>query len=454
LAKTISLKLLSTPPNFFKKEIDKLPIFSRREIQKCIDSVSPIIGRRKLKPIITALNIAGKDSNEKRHIECLSNIWEVVVLSLFPQSGVLKYEIPISNGKTPDINYHDDQISLIGDIFAVSDDQQRKKNPADEFSNIILKMKKKFGPKNGGLFWRIESIDIKTKNGLTVKRLALPPLNQLEAYLQNKVRPFFDRLKRLPSEQHSYSVDEYYDSKTKVKFLLRFKPKQSLYINSYDSFTHITDIKSHVLWRRLEDKENHQFKNATEEAARIIFICDNGCSALKSSPKNILDYFWNYSNSISAAVVLSIGSESRINLRSAIYYNPNCPYSLTESHTEFLKDLLNKIPQPINSPENTLTSIRRNPKATTHLGGLVVSDNKIQMSGIELLKILAGKMSLNSFCEANSLDNNPFEDKINNLKTIKNIEVVPCDGRDDDIVTIEFRNDDSALDIFKIPGNQ
>ncbi|WP_321419666.1 hypothetical protein [uncultured Desulfobacter sp.] len=430
-----------------------MPIFSRREIQKCIDSVSPIIGRRKLKHIITSLNIAGKDSNEKRHIECLSNIWEVVVLSLFSHSGVLKYEVPISNGKKPDINYHNDQISLIGDIFAVSDDQQRKKNPADEFLNIILKMKRKFGPKNGGLFGRIESIDIKTKNGLTVKRLALPPLDDLETYLQDKVYPFFNRLKRFPTEQHNYSVDEYYDPKTKVKFWLEFKPKQNFYSNSYDSFTQITDIKSHVLWRRLEDKENHQFKNATEDSVRIIFICDNGCSALKRNPKDVLDYFWNYSNSISAAVVLSIGSETPINLRSLIYYNPNCPYRLTESHTEFLKDILNKVPKPINSPENALNSIRMNLKATTHLGGLVVSDNKIQMSGIELLKILAGKMSLDSFCEGNSLDNNPFEDKINNLKTIKNIEVVPCDGKDDDIVTIEFRNEDSALDVFKIPGN-
>lgn len=174
-----------------------MSIFARREIQTILNSYASIVGKKKLRQIIKALNIAGSETNEKRILESVTTAWEIAIVSAFAMCGNVEHESKISNGKRPDIFYRDQGISLLADVFAVSDDQQHKKNPADEFSSIIEKLWKDVGPRKGTLAWRIEAIDLPASaptppvlcwplhlssrrrpvNRGTLKRLALPPSN-------------------------------------------------------------------------------------------------------------------------------------------------------------------------------------------------------------------------------------------------------------------------------------
>lgn len=207
-----------------------MSIFTRREIQRRLNSLAPIIGRKKLTATIGGLNIEGNLTNEKRHLESLAKAWEVVIVSAFADLGNTQYEKRISNGKKPDVFFSEGSVSLIADIVAVSDDQQHKKNPVADFSDIITQLWKDYGPKNGGLSWYVGGVDLEQKdstpktpgswapihltsrlhpiNRRPVKRLTLPPGDQLADYLNKTVGPFLRQVRAVPDRPDRLDIDE------------------------------------------------------------------------------------------------------------------------------------------------------------------------------------------------------------------------------------------------------
>ena len=137
-------------------------IFTRREIQEKLNIFSRIVGKRKLSQVVKLLNVEGNKSNNKRILESLAATWEIVVVSAFCESGNTKHEMRISNGKRPDFFFCDHGVSLIGDVVTVSDDQQNKKNPVEDFSRIVMEIWGEFGPKQGTYSWHVDSIDSRT----------------------------------------------------------------------------------------------------------------------------------------------------------------------------------------------------------------------------------------------------------------------------------------------------
>lgn len=249
-----------------------MSVFARREIQKRLDTFSRIVGKKKLSQIVKLLNIQGSKSNNKRILKSLAVTWEVVMLSAFCESGETKYEKKISNGKTPDFFFRDHDLLLMGDVFTVSDDQQHKKNPVDEFSMIIGKIWREFGPQKGSLSWRVDSVDLKPPpaprtpgawgplhlssrlriiNRGPLTRLTLPPSTRLNEYLHAKACPFFQELCKSPDKPNCLRIDEQYDPEIKVRFSITYNPNGKGFSGSYPSYTTVTDIDRHVLLRRL-----------------------------------------------------------------------------------------------------------------------------------------------------------------------------------------------------------
>lgn len=477
-----------------------MSIFARREIQTILDSYESIVGKKKLRQIITALNIEGSETNEKRVLESVSRTWEIAIISAFAMCGNIKHESKISNGKCPDIFYRDQDISLLADVFAVSDDQQHKKNPADEFSSIIQKLWRDLGPRKGTLAWRIEAIDLPAStpapsvlcwplhlssrgrpiNRGTLKRLALPPSSGLSEYLRKKVSPFFEELQASSNIAKSLQVDEPYDAEIAVRFSITYSPNGTGLSGTYPAYTTISDIERHVLWGRLTDKSK-QFALATEEMPRVIFVCDAGCEALSNSLagvaneyriEEILDHFWRrpvYStdqgwswiteNNISAVLVLSIEAVSaplflpvhrEFSIKARLYTNHYSRYPLNESSTKLLGRIVSKLPKPIESPSNALRAASVNPITSRRLGGFTMSQNAIEISGIELLQILSGELSPEDFCRNYSLSSNPFKNALMAYRTIESVKVEPAVDRDDDKIIIEFGSYDAAIGPFRV----
>lgn len=481
-----------------------MSIFARREITERLNSFARIVGKGKLRLIVRDLNIEGNPSNNKRFLESLALEWEVVILSTFCELGNTKYEFEISNGKKPDFFFCDYGVSLLGDVFTISDDQQHKKNPKDEFSNIIGKIWDEFGPKRGSLSWRVEAVDLKPPpphktagfwgpfhlssrlrpiNRGSLKRLSLPPLSYLGEYLYAKVCPFFKELRASPDKADCLQINEQFDPQTTVRFSIIYSPEGHELCGSYPSYTTITDIESHVLWRRLIEKSEKQFAYATEEFPRILFVCDGGCAALSDSffgaseyrPEEVLDHFWRRpklsedhrwlwvtEEGISAVVVLSIEANNaplgvsfqrEFILKARLYSNPYCRFPLDEMSAELLRKVVSKLPAPIESPANVLRLVEVNPFASRHMEVFTMAENSIEMSGVDLLRILSGELSIEEFCRDNGLPSNPFRDAIMRYQTIKSVKVEPVANRDDDKIIIEFRMHDAAIGPFKVPAD-
>lgn len=81
----------------------------------------------------------------------------------------------------------------------------------------------------------------------------------------------------------------------------------------------------------------------------------------------------------------------------------------------------------------------------------MMKHNCIEMSGVELLRILSGELSLEDFCRKYGLHSNPFKDALMTFRTIKSVKVEPLADRDDDKIIIEFGTHDAATGPFIVP---
>jgi hypothetical protein len=377
-----------------------MSIFTRREIQGRIDSLVEVVGRKKLRQIVNKLNIKGNESDSQRFVESIAAVWEIVILSAFARSGEIKYEMKISNGRTPDFLFSRQGVSFIGDVFAVSDYEQHKKNPAEEFFAIVVQLWGDFGFKGGGLSYRIEAIDIGPPppaensgflwplhissrlhviNRGPVKRLLLPPVNELGKYLPTKIRPFFEDIRRAPEKTNYLIVDEQYDPEITVRFSIAYSPQVTSFVGTYPSYTQVYDIDSHVLWRRLIEK-NRQFAGSIEETPRILVVCDAGCQAFRHPMgggvdyqlEEIFDHFWRrpifvkdegwswvVEKNISAAVTISIESNhaGQLYLDCRFHRNPYGQSPMDEKAAALMCTVLSKLPPPNELPRSKLRGI-------------------------------------------------------------------------------------------------
>lgn len=240
-------------------------------------------------------------------------------------------------------------------------------------------------------------------------------------------------------------------------------------------------MESHVLWRRLIEKSD-QFSHATENLPRVLFVCDGGCAALRDSSgtgpmdyhcDEMVNHFWGrrifsegvgwtqiVETGISAAIVLPIVPVSMMFcvpgrrefvLKPRFYPNPYSNFPVDRTTAELLERVVSSLPPPVESPDNVMRAIRAGRTPSRRLGYLGMTNNKIEISGADLLRILAGELSSEEFCRRYSHTSNPFKNALMTFRFIKSVTIEPVSDRDDDKVAIEFGPPDAALGPFMVP---
>jgi hypothetical protein len=316
-----------------------------------------------------------------------------------------------------------------------------------------------------------------------VKRLLLPPLSQLKEYLHAKVGPFFEDIRRVPDNTASLNVNEQYDSDTVVRFSIVYDPRATSFTGTHPSYTSVYDIDRHVLWRRLTEKRQ-QFADATEETPRVLFVCDGGCAVFRHPIgggvdyriEEVLDHFWRRPSfskdcgwswgteeDISAVVALSIeatrtssspSAQRSFHLDCRPYCNPHARFPLDEAHARLIDNVVSKLPVPIENAGVALSQVSTDPFSTRRLEGFTMTSNRVEMSGVELLRLLSGELSIEEFCRNYQLSSNPFSAALKGSRTIKAVRVEPVADRDDDKIIIEFRPRDVAKGPFVVPQDE
>ena len=316
-------------------------------------------------------------------------------------------------------------------------------------------------------------------------RLCLPPVNQLSKYLHEKIGPFFKDICSSTDNPKCLHIDEEYDPETLVRLSIEYDPKGKGIFGTCPSCTTITDVERHILWRRLNDKST-QLAGATEECPRIIIVCDGGCNGLRIffgggsyyQVEDVIKQFWHrpelskdncWSSTteigISAVVVISVDSSKNSNnsrnktgfiLNACLYHNPYCKFNLSNKDVELISEVVASLPLPLRSANNALRLMHENSISLRHLGYLNMkqshTEQSVEMSAIDLLKILSGELSISEFCRSYTLPVNPFKEALTKFQTIKSLKISAADNRDDDKVTIVFGPCDAAVGPFTVPA--
>ena len=478
-----------------------MPIFSRRLIQERINALSSVAGVKHTRSLIRKLNIEQSETNNKSHLEALSATWEVALVSSFIDFGNVGYEKKISSGKTPDLSFSlDSPDGFLGEIVTISDDEQHSKNPISKFQKTLFELQRKFNIiGKGGLNWHVESVDLNIPDDLEkerwrdfswaahpyeptvhkrkIIRLKLPPEKELERWLQERVTTFFREIGQMPEVGRRIRIKEAYSEDIEVEFLLEWKPKVNHSGGSYASYNKANDPERHVLWRRLLEKSD-QFEGASEAVPRIVFVCDGGCDVLDDhggggQPNQITDiirYFWrrqffdersgswswHEEKNLSAVVTLpivdrdpySMAHREDIVIKPRLFENPHASFPLNDKHVQTLEAALRAMPKPIRTAESALVGIRRSKIETIGKGSMSMQGAKIMFSSIDMLKILAGEITVDDLFR--DLDN-PFATALKNGQSIRSVSLKETGETDDDDLELELRDFDAAIAFFRNP---
>lgn len=474
-----------------------MPIFSRRAIQRSLNEVVSIVPKGQLRSIVNALNLEGSSTNTQRFVETLAKTWEVVLLSTLYRFGGVRYERTISNGSAPDVLFANKDCEFLADVFAVSDDKQREKNPIDLFSDILCALHEEHDLlKHGSLDFRVGSIRICVPRPVVnapyvypawytsiqygpIIRLKLPPVADLEPWTRNKLKRFFEAIQHDPTRPRRVHVDEPFDKKTDVEFTLSFRPGSRNHSWSHASHLSLVGIRKHVAWNGLLRKSD-QFRGATEPFPRVVILCDSDCAGLKTresgsgnSTAKLINYFWHRpekepatgelswftETDISAVLVLTIedqsvsflGGRDPLSVKSKLFHNPYATYPLDACHEAILERMVAELPKPIKTPLNALAHIKNNPLSTRNSCGFSLTGvSQIKISSVDLLKVLAGEKPASQF--GSPYMPNPFKLALERGRSIKSVSVEPCPDQDFDQVTIELNEPDVALAPYQMPG--
>ncbi len=458
-----------------------MAIFKRRSIQKGIDYLPEVISSKKLNGLIKSLNLDVPETNTERFVEALSAEWEIMIISALARIGNVEYERRASNGKDPDITFENAESSFIGDIFAVSDDAQNRKNPIDLFSETIRKLWIETGLKKGSLDYRVESTKLKREpeqlppsdkprklilynyrvHNRGITRLLLPPVEVLEEWVKQRLAVFFEKIREHPDKPEKLWVDEPYDENRRVKFSLSYSPNGNSLTGSHPSADSIDDAERHVLWRRLQDKKL-QFANMTENVPRILIVCDGGSSALRNikdsynnSAADLVHHFFErpgydkqsddmvlwVERDISAVLLLTTKEKDegfsrpsgKHKIEVELVNNPHATHKIDNSTISVLNRLLDAMPNPMEPPYNALSALKYSALETRRYGSISYNGNgSITVSLFRTLEMLAGTRQPTKYFDSQLP--NPFAGPI----SIARVEIESCSDLDDDKATFYF----------------
>jgi hypothetical protein len=169
---------------------------------------------------------------------------------------------------------------------------------------------------------------------------------------------------------------------------------------------------------------------------------------------------------IDAALLVSvdkigIGNDFRINLDFvALTKSRHSRYDEQELRAleRALTKAAQKIPRPVRSAENAAYRCAEwdidSPKV---FGGHVRGGTKVKLSSKALTMLLAGKVTMNEFLEAQDwcerpggMSNNPFARMLAEGRMIKSVKVESLSEKDDDWIEIEYGDPDPAAAPFVI----
>lgn len=346
--------------------------------------------------------------------------WEVAIGYALSHVGRIE-GFDQQRGGNPDYVWTPKERPIIVEVTCISDTALHDHNPVQLFTRELYRIAAKHGvAKHGTLNYQFGSMD----DGDRVTVAVPAKKDHVEFFRRADTKAFFDRIKREPARQHTYSFFERGAASS-----ITYQPGRGYSSGGgYRSYTLPQTYRHAPVFNTLKKKER-QIKESGATHPAILFICDNDCDALRQSHtstigdrlgmRDIVGLFLNgqrrqmigeliwrqavpaQASRIHAVIWISVKEDCALLVpNKTLTLSPHIEYAdYADAYLrsdEFLSDVnqaLSYLPTPHQMPRNAGIE-RRYPK---HYGGWKMSAMEVKFSALTLQKLLTGEISHEEF---------------------------------------------------------
>lgn len=433
-----------------------MALFSRRVLQQILDENARLLSPKQLADICKLLNTVRDDY--------LATEWEQAVVNAASKVGTVTYEPSLQGTRRPDLRFESTvpPLEFVADVTTVSDKGLDRDNPVYALHEELLRHLHRRKWFDDGFSVSVEAHRGSISRGSGQKvRLKLPKMPEFKKRIFNsRFHEFLTAVLNSPERKHVYRV---VDTETGVHFTYNPERRRYGHIN-HPSYNLAFLIDQNPLYNALKSKAD-QLKGVTYEGLRGVFVCDAGCSALKSagsvmnfSADEIIHYLFRQFDSISFVVTLVVHQYSEIVrlsrdivINPRVYVNPKLTID-AKPLTKVIDEVCRLLPKPVETPGNALAELKLHNGLSGCYWGHLVMGNDVKISSRTLLELLAGTKTVQEFESDYGLkaNENPFRRMLECGKLISNVSVEPVPDSDDDIIRIDFGKTDPAVSPFRI----
>lgn len=436
-------------------------VFTRRVMQAMLDRLGGWMPPDQVDRLVARLNRRGTNR--------LADMWESVWLDALGQVVSVTHE-PLHGARRPDFAFQlettDGDVSVVGDIAAVSDAGIQASNPFETLTTAVRERAWKEGLTGGGFHVEASHEEIGPYRDRKVQ-LAVPSGPLLEQLIARYVRPFVKGVARNPLQPDELVVDE-----NGARFTVRYTGPSEHSGGSHRSYDTALSLRRNPIYYQLKSKAS-QLREAGPDALRLVIICDADCATMhRPSPlegytaRQIAEGFLRDTTAVD--LVLLVGIEERhmplSMTRHVIQTNFELVAAppghrqarLTDAALAAIRSTLEqaaaRIPKPRLTPGNARRrNVDSNEGAKMPLA-YKCSDREIRISARSLLELLAGTRTQERFAEEHGWadgQGNMFLAQLasGRLFVAARIEAEP--GEDDDWIVFRFGEPDPAVSDFR-----
>jgi len=442
-----------------------MALFARRSLQHLLDELEGALSIEARLKLAHELN--------RKDASALGFEWELALLYALSRVGKVEYEASANGTSKPDIAFAskaEPSIRFVGDVTTISDAGLHEQNPVERLSLGLLRLKSKYGLA-GSLDLRVPGITDGPHYRNQKTRLKLPKAIALDRFLEDRLRPEFQRIakEKIPAAKMVVKEQE-------IEFTVIYDESRRFGSSGYPSYTAAQSLTKNPVHTALKAKTD-QLKKSGAKGPLGIFLCDGGCSLLSKTSRHVTQFnvedvigdFFRQNSSIAFVAVLTF-PPTRANpfvgivkdLKITCRVHPNAR-AATPIASKALEELLSKglaaLPPPVATPNDALYWIERLGKhegqtiGDIFQGGGVMSQS-VTMSARKFQQLLAGRVTAQElFAEygrPGEVIDNPFDRALNRGLTVDFVGLRKVPHCDDDLVEIRFSGPDPAISKLKV----
>ncbi|KVN29702.1 hypothetical protein WJ63_10380 [Burkholderia pyrrocinia] len=442
-------------------------LFSRRDVQQCIDRLGKVVPERVLLNFVNALNRPGRDR--------IIKLWEVAVMDALSRVSSVLYEEHLPDGRQPDFAFSIPvdgyAVDVVGDITCISDSGLANQNPVQALFDEVARVARKKRVDPAKLHIQVDGNVVGQYRDAKMT-LSLPRKGDIAEFVRERIAPFLECVRNAPERSDSISVDQ-----QGALLTISYNPAQMFAGMGYPSYNVSYSIDRNPLWSGLKEKAD-QLRSSPSDCIRLVIVCDGDCKTLNEespagthcSTRAIVEEFLRRTSTVDAVLLLPVVEkrdtmqQCSISLAPSFYARTRGERVVMSGRSEMalrahLNTFLTNMPMPRLSARNAVNRCEMEGFLIGPHGGYRKSGNTMKVSSRQILETLAGIPS-RGLPPLESRPDSPLPPAnwqkhllryLQNGQMISKVTVIPGGNADDDMLEFEFGPPDPAIHPFRMP---